>query len=563
LFTFGDARLNSRKYHVEGGFNMDAMALGTIFSGINEATKVIIVSNRQPWFHERVADGIRATRPASGLVTALEPIIEAVGGTWIAHGSASADRLVVDRKNRVRLPEQNPRFTLRRLWLTPKEEEGYYYGISNKALWPLCHIVYTKPRFSRKDWETYKDVNKRFSDTVLDEAGGSPAIVFIQDFHLALLPRYLRNARPDLKLVQFWHIPWPNREAFRIFPWSDEVLDGLLGNDLLGFHIQYHCNNFLDTVDKGMEAMVDYENFSIYRGGRPTYVRPFPISVDFKQIGIDSGSEKVLEKKESFLRELGPGAEGTKLYVGADRIDYTKGIPERLKGFDLLLKRNPELKKKVTLLQLAAPSRTQIEEYRSINEEIENLVEEINRRHEADSWKPVHFLRANHDYHAVVAAYCMADVVMVTSLHDGMNLVAKEFIAARTDGDGVLLLSQYTGAARELTDALLINPYDCDQLADAMLQAFHMPEKERRQRMARMRAQVEKNNIYVWGRKIFEELLRRVSFGKSRSEAKQAPETLRVPGKQNMHLAAVRYLTYRCSSAILKKVNSRLAKGMA
>jgi trehalose 6-phosphate synthase len=563
LFTFGDARLNSRKYHVEGGFNMDAMALGTIFSGIDKATKVIVVSNRQPWFHERVADGIRATRPASGLVTALEPIIEAVGGTWIAHGSASADRLVVDRKNRVRLPEQNPRFTLRRLWLSPKEEEGYYYGISNKALWPLCHIVYTKPRFSRKDWETYKDVNKRFSDTVLDEAGGSPAIVFIQDFHLALLPRYLRNARPDLKLVQFWHIPWPNREAFRIFPWSDEVLDGLLGNDLLGFHIQYHCNNFLDTVDKGMEAMVDYENFSIYRGGRPTYVRPFPISVDFKQIGIDSGSEKVLEKKESFLRELGPGAEGTKLYVGADRIDYTKGIPERLKGFDLLLKRNPELKKKVTLLQLAAPSRTQIEEYRSINEEIENLVEEINRRHEADSWKPVHFLRANHDYHAVVAAYCMADVVMVTSLHDGMNLVAKEFIAARTDGDGVLLLSQYTGAARELTDALLINPYDCDQLADAMLQAFHMPERERRQRMARMRAQVEKNNIYVWGRKIFEELLRRVSFGKSRNEAKHAPETLGVPRKQNMHLAAVRYLTYRCSSAILKKVNSRLAKGMA
>jgi alpha,alpha-trehalose-phosphate synthase [UDP-forming] len=482
---------------------MDALALGNIFSGIQKETKVIIVSNRQPWFHERVADRIRAFRPASGLVTALEPIIEAVGGTWIAHGSASADRLVVDRKNRIRLPEHNPRFTLRRVWLTPKEEDGYYNGISNKALWPLCHIVYTKPRFSRKDWETYTDVNKRFSDTVLDEVGDSPAIVFIQDFHLALLPRYLRNARPDLKLIQFWHIPWPNREAFRIFPWSEEVLDGLLGNDLLGFHIQYHCNNFLDTVDKGMEAMVDYENFSIYRGGRPTYIRPFPISVDFKQIGIDSGSEIVREKKENFIRELGPGAEGTKIYVGADRIDYTKGIPERLRGFDLLLKRNPDLKKKVTLMQLAAPSRTQIEEYQSINNEIENLVEEINRRHGADDWKPVHFLRANHDYHAVIAAYCMADVVMVTSLHDGMNLVAKEFIAARTDGDGVLLLSQYTGAARELTDALLINPYDCDQLADAMLQALRMPEKERRNRMTRMRAQVEKNNIYVWGRKIF------------------------------------------------------------
>jgi trehalose 6-phosphate synthase len=556
-------RLNSRKSHVEGGFNMDALALGNILSGTTKAKKVVIVSNRQPWFHERVAGGIRATRPASGLVTALEPIIEAVGGTWIAHGSSSADRLVVDRKNRIRLPEQNPRFTLRRVWLTPKEEDGYYYGISNKALWPLCHIVYTKPRFSRKDWETYKDVNKRFCDTVLDEVGDSPAIVFIQDYHLALLPRYLRNARPDLKLVQFWHIPWPNREAFRIFPWSEEILDGLLGNDLLGFHIQYHCNNFLDTVDKGMEAMVDYENFSIYRGGRPTYIRPFPISVDFKQIGIDAGSAIVQEKKESFIRELGLGAEGTRIYVGADRIDYTKGIPERLRGFDLLLKRNPDLKKKVTLMQLAAPSRTQIEEYRSINDEIEKLVEEINRQHGADGWKPVHFLRANHDYHAVIAAYRMADVVMVTSLHDGMNLVAKEFIAARTDGDGVLLLSQYTGAARELTEALLINPYDADQLADAMLRAFRMPEKERRQRMARMRAQVEKNNIYEWGRKIFEELLKRVSFGKSRSEAKQATEAARELRKQGLHLAVVRYLTYRCSSALLKKVNSRLTKDMA
>ena len=542
---------------------MDALALGKLFSGIKKETKVVIVSNRQPWFHERVADGIRAFRPASGLVTALEPIIEAVGGTWIAHGSASADRLVVDRKNRIRLPEQNPRFTLRRVWLTPKEEEGYYYGISNKALWPLCHIVYTKPRFSRRDWETYKDVNKRFSDTVLDEVGDSPAIVFVQDFHLALLPRYLRNARPDLKLIQFWHIPWPNREAFRIFPWSEEVLDGLLGNDLLGFHIQYHCNNFLDTVDKGMEAMVDYENFSIYRGGRPTYIRPFPISVDFKQIGIDSGSENVREKKECFIREMGPGAAGTRIYVGADRIDYTKGIPERLRGFDLLLQRNPDLKKKVTMLQLAAPSRTQIVEYQSINDEIENLVDEINRRHGADPWKPIHFLRAHHDYPAVIAAYCMADVVMVTSLHDGMNLVAKEFIAARPDGDGVLLLSQYTGAARELTDALLINPYDIDQLADAMLQAFHMPEKERRQRMARMRAQVEKNNIYEWGRKIFEELLKRVSFGKGRSAATRVPEAARAVLRLRPHLAAVKYLTYRCSSAFLKKINSSLERGTA
>jgi trehalose 6-phosphate synthase len=480
-------------------------SLKQFFNRLTTGAKMIVVSNREPWVHERVPDGIRAVRPASGLTTALEPIVRTVGGTWIAHGSGSADRLVVDGKGRIGLPEENPKYTLRRVWLGKREENGYYYGLSNKALWPLCHIVYARPSFSRKDWEFYRSVNQRFCDAVLEEAEGKPAIVFIQDYHLALLPRMLKNERPDLKLIHFWHIPWPNKEAFRIFPWGEEILDGLLGNDMLGFHIQYHCNNFLDTVDRGIEALVDYEHFRIFRGGRPTYVRPFPISVDFHQIGTDVDSPLVEKRRQSFLKELGEGITATKIYVGADRIDYTKGIPERLRAFDVMLKRHPELRSKVTLMQLGAPSRTHIEAYRKVEDEIDNLVDEINWQHQDEEWMPIRFLRAHHDYYAVLAAYRMADFLMVTSLHDGMNLVAKEFISSRTDCNGVLILSQYTGAAREINDAILVNPYDTDQLADDLYTAYTMSDTERRSRMKKMRSQIKKNTVFHWVQRIFEE----------------------------------------------------------
>lgn len=372
---------------------MDGKDLGRLVTRIAKSARVVIVSNREPWLHERGTEGIKAVRPASGMVTALEPIVRATGGIWVAHGSGSADRLVTDGKGRIVIPPENPRYTLRRVWLTKKEEDGYYYGISNQALWPLCHIVHTRPRFTRADWEIYKNVNRRFCDLVLEEVEGGQAIVFIQDYHLALLPRMLRTARPDLLLIQFWHIPWPNREAFRILPWGEELLDGLLGNDILGFHIQYHCNNFMDTVDRGIEAKVDYEHFRIFRGGRPTYIRSFPISVDFDQIGKDAESPRVQEARDSFIRELGEGILKTKIYLGVDRIDYTKGIPERIKGFDLMLKQHPELLGKVSLVQLAAPSRTHIEEYRDLNDQLDDLVDEINWRHQTEDWIPIRFRR--------------------------------------------------------------------------------------------------------------------------------------------------------------------------
>ncbi len=509
---------------------MTAKDLSEVVARVSAGAKLIVVSNREPVAHERGAQGIRAVRPASGMVAAIEPIVRAVGGTWIAHGAGSADRLVTDAHGRIGLPADNPRYVLRRVWLSQNEENGYYHGLSNTALWPLCHIVYTRPHFSRSDWETYKAVNARFRDAVLEEAEGAPAIVFVQDYHLALLPRLLKEARSDLKVIQFWHIPWPNREAFRIFPWGEELLDGLLGSDLLGFHIQNHCNNFLETVDRGIESRVDYEHFCAFRGGHPTFVRAFPISVDFAQIGQDAESPEVAERQASFLKGHGTAEPGAMLFVGADRIDYTKGIPERLSAFDRLLGRHPELKGKVTLVQLAAPSRTRVAAYRDLNRELDGMVADINRRHRrggslpggflrrlgrlvgrgragagAGTWEPIRFLRAQHDYYAVIAACRMAHAALVTSLHDGMNLVAKEFVSARTDGDGVLILSRYAGAARELVDALLVNPFDVDRLTDVMHAACVMPEAERRQRMERMRAQVEKNNVYRWGAAIFEE----------------------------------------------------------
>lgn len=466
-------------------------------------TKFIVVSNREPVVHEQTVNGIRAIRPASGLVTGLEPIVKAVHGTWVAHGSGAADRQVVDQHDRIGVPTEHPEYVLRRVWLTRQEEAGYYYGLSNNALWPLCHIVYTRPVFSRSDWELYKVVNEKFCKAILEEAGGERAIVFIQDYHLALLPRLLKNSRPDLTVVQFWHIPWPNREAFRIFPWGEELLDGLLGNDILGFHVQYHCNNFLDTVDRGIEAKVDYEHFRVFRGGHPTIVRPFPISVDQAQIGRDSNQAGAAIRLKELRSLYAQPPHDQQFIVGVDRIDYTKGILERLKGFDTLLVTHPELKGHVTLLSFSAPSRTHVEAYRELNDKIDDLVDEINWRHQTEQWVPVRFLRSHHDYATVLAAYQLADVLLVTSLHDGMNLVAKEFVATRADESGVLILSTYTGAARELEDALLVNPFDTDSLADRMYQALMMPVTERQQRMKRMREVVAKNDIYCWGMRIF------------------------------------------------------------
>jgi trehalose-6-phosphate synthase len=478
------------------------------FRTLQTDARFVVVSNREPWMHEQISHRLKVTKPASGMVAGIEPIIRALGGTWVAHGSAPADRLAVDEKDHVFLPPNSREYMLRRVWLTRREEEGYYYGISNRALWPLCHMAYTRPAFSQTDWNIYRDVNKRFCDAVLEEIGQDKAIVFIQDYHLALLPRLLKDRRPELRIVLFWHIPWPDPEVFRIFPWGQELLEGMLGANILGFHIRHHCDNFLTTVEPLTKTEVDYGMSQVCsNGGHITHIRAYPISVDYQQIVHDAVSPEVVRKMAGFRERLGNHGSRPWIMVGADRLDYTKGIPERIRGYELMLKQHPELQAKVTYLQLAAPSRTAIDDYKHLNEELDDLVDGVNRQYRTDGWLPIHYLKCHHDYFSVLAAYRMAHAVIVSSLHDGMNLVAKEFVSARTDGDGALILSQHTGASRELTDAILVNPYDTQALADSMYAAYTMSEVERRSRMAGLRCQVEQNDVFRWGKKIFSDII--------------------------------------------------------
>ena len=464
-----------------------------------EGSRLFVVSNREPYEHVYKGKSVETIVPASGLVTAMEPILRACAGTWVAHGAGDADHETVDSHDRLPVPPGEPQYTLRRVWLTREEEQGYYYGFANEGLWPLCHIAHTRPVFRAEDWEAYRDVNRKFADVVLDEmAGAEHPIVLVQDYHFALVPRLIKEKRPDARVAIFWHIPWPNAEAFGICPWQRELLEGLLGADLLGFHIQSHCNNFLETIDRALESRIEWERFAVNRGGHITSVRPFPISVAFKENGRfpSDGAESSRQERAAVLKQLGIQADY--LAVGVDRLDYTKGIPERFRGVERFLEKNPEFVRRFTLVQIGAPSRTHIGRYQDLIAEVECEAERINRRFHANHWKPIVFLKRHHTHKEIDPIYRAADMCLVTALHDGMNLVAKEFVATRNDDSGVLVLSLFTGASRELQDALIVNPYDVEQLADAIHLAIEMDPKEKRERMRRMRRIVKENNIYRW-----------------------------------------------------------------
>lgn len=468
--------------------------------------QLIVVSNREPYIHQLSGGQVECIQPASGLTAAVDPIMRAAGGTWVAHGGGSADRRMVDALGHTAVPPEDPQYTLRRVWLTKAQENGYYYGLANQGLWPLCHMAFTRPEYRPEDWQHYRDVNELFAQAVLEEAGTTPTFVFIQDYHFALLPRLLKESNSNLIVAQFWHIPWPNRETFRTFPWAEELLDGMLGNDLLGFHLLYHCQNFLDTVDRTVEAKVDQERFEVTRGGKVTSVRPFPISIDFGSHTEMATDFRVHEEMERWRQLLGHDTE--LIGIGLDRIDYTKGIPERLRAVDWLLEHYPEYRGRLVFVQVGVPSRVHIQRYKAINEEIEALCEEINWKWSTDSWSPIVFLKQHAGPHRMMALHRLANFCVVSSLHDGMNLVAKEFVASRVDEDGVLILSCFTGAARELSDALLVNPYSVEELAGAMVAALEMPAEERMRRMERMRAVVAENNIYRWAGTVISTLLK-------------------------------------------------------
>lgn len=466
--------------------------------------RLFVVSNREPYEHVIGDKVIEVLVPASGLVTALEPVLVACDGTWIAHGAGSADTQTVDSHDRLRVPPERPQYTLRRVWLSHEEEDGYYYGFSNEGLWPLCHIAHTRPVFRGADWASYQSANRKFARAVLEEMEGTEdPLLLVQDYHFALLPRMVKEERPDARVGIFWHIPWPNPQAFGICPWRRELLDGLLGADLIGFHIQSHCNYFLETIDSCLESRIDREHFAVNRGGHRTLVKPFPISVALSD-GSDNSQRPRMPDRVALFRQL--GVEAAFLGVGVDRIDYTKGILERFRGVERFIEKYPGYREKFTFVQIGAPSRTRIKSYSDLMAEVEWEAERINERFRAGKWRPIVFLKRHHSHREIEAYYRAAHVCLVTSLHDGMNLVAKEFVASREDEQGALILSGFTGASRELRDAIIVNPYDTEELADAIRGALDMDPAERNARMHRMRRVVKEYNIYRWAASLIGEL---------------------------------------------------------
>jgi trehalose-6-phosphate synthase len=465
--------------------------------------EVIVVSNREPYSHERSDDRIVVKRPASGLVTALEPVLRASGGTWIAHGSGSADAEVSDKDGCVQVPPEAPSYTLRRLWLSPEEISGYYEGFANEGLWPLCHIAHVRPVFRASDWQRFVSVSNRFADAVAKAARRPNPLVLVQDYHMALVPQLIRERLPQATIMTFWHIPWPMSETFGICPWREEILEGLLGSHIMGLQTPTHCRNFIDAVDTFLETRIEHETSTIHRAGHLTQVSPYPISIAWPS----PQDETAAETRVRVRRDLGLAAEA-RLAVGIDRLDYIKGLTERFAAVEYLLENHPRWRGRFTLVQVAAPSRSDLPEYRTFRERVEAEAHRINRRFGTDTCVPILLKIEHHGAAAVRDLYRAADIGLVTSLHDGMNLVAKEFVAARDDELGVLVLSCFTGASRELHEALIVNPYSAEQTGEALARALAMPAAEQRERMRSMRGWIRAHNIFRWAGKMLSDAAR-------------------------------------------------------
>lgn len=455
--------------------------------------KIFLVSNREPYAHYKTKNGIEVTVPASGVVTAIESIMKACGGLWLAHGSGDADRLTVDKTNKIAVPPDEPKYTLKRVWLTEKEVHGYYTGFSNEALWPLCHVAHIRPTFRKEDWREYRRVNNKFAQNLLAEIEGvERPLILVQDFHFALLPKIVKASRPDAQICLFWHVPFPNAESFSICPFRREILEGMLGSDILGFHTQQHCNNFMDTVGKEVESLIDLERFAITREGHTTHIKAFPISIAFAG---DDGTTKA-KADPKFLEEL--NIKTKYVGLGVDRLDYTKGILERFKAVEFFLEAHPEYKKQFTFLQIAPPSRESVEEYRQYGIQVTAEAERINRKLAFDGWEPIVFEKRHRSHGELAELYRLADVCLVTSLHDGMNLVSKEYVAARHDKRGALVLSKFTGASRDLKGAIVVNPYSAEETAEGIYSAITMSPEEQKHRMENMQNAIKDYNVYRW-----------------------------------------------------------------
>jgi trehalose 6-phosphate synthase len=476
----------------------------TTLEKVSSGLQIIVLGNREPYSHERQPDGRIAVRhTASGLVHAVEPLLAACGGVWVAHGSASADRFVVDESNGVSVPPEQPAYRLRRVWLSEEEYAGYYYGFANEALWPLCHRVFVKPVFRATDLDAYWIANARFADAVVEEAATASPIVLVQDYHFALAPAMIRQQLPGSTISTFWHVPWPDWQTFSVCPWGAQLLDGLLGSCIVGFQTAADRDNFAETVSRVLQLTVDRDSMTIAYAGRRVALRVYPASIPWPA-QVDAPAVAACRKS---VREALALGENVRLAVGVDRLDYTKGIEEKFLAVEELLIHYPEHRNRFTLVQLAEPSRPGLNAYAELQRRVRATAERINGRFGSDECCPILLLEGHHSQADVTRYLRAADLCYVGSLADGMNLVGKEFVRARSDELGVLVLSAFAGAARQLTDAVLVNPFDPTGAAGALAVALQMDADEQRARMRRMRRSVAAFDAHRWAAAVLEDAI--------------------------------------------------------
>jgi trehalose 6-phosphate synthase len=482
-----------------------AERLRTLLEGEYSGERVLVLANRQPCRHERTADGrVVLKRSASGVVTALEPLVQSCDGVWIAHGCGDADRSVVDDRDGLDIPCAEHSYRLRRVWLSDAEHRGYYEGFSNEGLWPLCHGVHVRPIFRPRDFTMYRLANMRFAQAAVDEADGNAPLVLVQDYHLALAPRMVRQAMPSSTIVAFWHVPWPRPHEFAVCPWGPDLVDGLLASDILGFQTASDCQRFLDTLAGIGGVDVDDDEQAIVCGGHRTLVRAYPVSVEYPNRWVRAAAS-VERCRAAVLQQLGLPPD-VRLAVGVDRLDYTKGIPEKFLAIERLLSIEPALRDSFAFVQVAEPSRESLPAYRENRTRVLEVMGRVNRRFARGGRQPIVLLERHHEPSEVYQLLRAADLCYVGSLQDGMNLVAKEFVAARNDGRGVLVLSSHAGAAGQLAGgAMLIDPHDVDGTAGVLARALAMDRGEQARRMRAMRSVVARFNSYWWVGRMLED----------------------------------------------------------
>jgi len=444
---------------------------------------LIVVSNREPYAPQRGEDDeLRWVPSIGGLTAALDPALRHAGGTWIAWGEAQPEITEVD------LPQGAPRYRLKRVRLSEAEVRDYYHGFSNRALWPMSHYFIERTKYQASQWQAYVEVNRRFAQAAV-ESYQEGDLIWVHDYQLALVPRLIREALPDARIGFFWHIPWPSSEVFRTLPWDHELLGGILGADLIGMHTPEYVRHFQSACRRVLGAETEGE--TVRWQGRESRVVARPIGIEVDEYEALVATPEVEEAADRIRRNL-----QTQILLGVDRLDYTKGIPERLEAFGAFLDRHPEARGRVTLLQIAVPSREQVESYRQLRTRVEGLVGRINGRHTRDGWSPIQYIYRGMARGELVAHYRAADVMLVTPLRDGLNLVAKEFLACSRDG--VLVLSRFAGAADELPEAVQVNPYNPEGLAAALTQSLEMPLDEKKARLQRLRERLHGSDLRMW-----------------------------------------------------------------